>query len=243
MILAVDAGNSRTKWGLFDAGGALLRHGALDNGELARLSWEWGELVGVRRAVISSVAGEAVSGELHRICDALQLATHWVSPRAEAGGVRNGYAQPQQLGTDRWAALIAAWNQCHAPCVVVNAGTALTVDALSGEGIFLGGLIVPGLALMRASLHQGTAAVGAMPGQWRDFPVATADAVHSGALAAMAGAVQHMLRQLAVREGRPPLCLLGGGDAQALAAVLDGPVQLAPHLVLQGLFLLECASA
>lgn len=243
MILTVDAGNSRTKWGLFDTAGTLLRHGAVDNGELARLLQEWGELSGVRRAVISSVGGERLAGELHRLCEALHLPAHWVSPSAAAAGVRNGYTQPQQLGSDRWMALIAAWNQYRLPCVVVSAGTALTVDALSGEGVFLGGLIVPGLAMMRTSLDLGTAAVGAGNGQWRDFPDATADAVHSGALAAMAGAVRHMIRQLAEREGRTPLCLLGGGDAQALAAVLDIPVQLAPHLVLQGLFLVESASA
>lgn len=243
MILAVDAGNSRTKWGLFDSEGRLLQDGSADNVALAALLPVWAALPAVRRAVVSCVAGEAVSGQLQRHFSALQWSAHWISASAAACGVRNGYRQPTQLGSDRWAALVAAWHRQHGPCVVANAGTALTVDALSGSGEFLGGLIVPGLELMRGALGRGTAGVAPVAGSYEDFPAATAEAVHSGALAAMAGAIRHMVDRLAAREGRPPACLLGGGAAPALAAVLDFPVEPVPQLVLQGLFLLESASS
>lgn len=242
MILAVDAGNSRTKWGLFDASGALQRHGAMGNQDFSRLLQDWSEFADVRRAVISCVAGEDVAGELKRVCDALHLSTHWVSAGTAACGVRNGYARPQQLGTDRWAALVAAWHEYRGACVVASAGTALTVDVLAGDGTFLGGLIVPGLGLMRAALRSGTAAVGEAGGQFCDFPTSTADAVHSGALAAMGGAVRHMMHRLEAREGKLPHCLLAGGDAKLMAPLLDFPVQARPHLVLHGLFLLETAA-
>lgn len=239
MILAVDVGNSRTKWGVFDASGTLQRYGAVDNQDLPQLEQDWRDFVGDLRVVASNVAGAAVAAQLQAACAVLALPLRWITASATACGVRNGYAQPQQLGTDRWAALVAAWNEYRVPCVVASAGTALTVDALSGDGEFLGGLIVPGLGLMRTALGGGTAGVGDASGCWRDFPASTADAVHSGAVAAMGGAVRHMLAVLEAREGRAPLCLLAGGDAHTLAEILDFPVLPAPHLVLHGLFLLE----
>lgn len=239
MILAVDAGNSRTKWGVFDDHGAQLAQGVADNRDIAQLAEAWRDFSGCRRAVVSNVAGEAVAAGLGQSFEALGLPAVWVKSQTMACGVRNGYLQPEQLGTDRWAALIAAWNASRMPCVIATAGTALTVDAVSGEGEFLGGLIVPGLAMMRALLADGTAAVPAVPGQWRDFPASTADAVQTGALAAMAGAVQRMCAILEMREGRAPQCVLSGGDAEQLAASLGRPAFMAPNLVLQGLFLLE----
>ncbi len=239
MILTVDAGNSRTKWGVFDAAGLLLRHGTVDNDDIARLAHDWRDFPGCRRVLISCVADAKTADNLRQLCGTLAFPVVWASVGASACGVRNGYVRPQQLGTDRWAALLAAWNEYRAPCVVAIAGTALTVDALSADGGFLGGLIVPGLGMMRAALSAGTAAVGDAPGRWSDFPTATADAVHSGALAALGGAVQHMCTMLQAREGVAPYCLLAGGDADALAATLDFPVLVVQHLVLRGLFLME----
>ncbi|MEZ0236422.1 MAG: type III pantothenate kinase [Methylophilaceae bacterium] len=242
MILAIDTGNTRTKWGIFDDKGMQIAQGALDNLEIALLPDALKEFQGFRRAVVSNVAGEAVATRLNIGLAALGIPVLWVQSQAVACGVKNGYPQPEQLGSDRWAALIGAWNTHHAPCVVANAGTAMTVDALSGEGEFLGGLIVPGYGMMRESLFTGTAAIAAATGQWRDFPVSTADAVQTGALTAMAGAVQHMVALLEMREGRAPVCLLSGGDADMLAAALPRPAFIVPNLVLLGLVLLEKTS-
>jgi type III pantothenate kinase len=238
MILAVDAGNSRIKWGLFDADGVLQSHGAVSHAEVAQLAAAWQQFQGCHRAVVSSVAGAALAEELFAVLETLNIPAHRVLASDAACGVRNGYASPRQLGTDRWAALIAAWNQYRTPCVVATAGTALTVDALSGEGEFLGGLILPGFRLMREALVIGTAGVPALPGKWCDFPVSTADAVHCGALAAMAGAVRRMCVLLEGREGRAPLCLISGGNADLLAEALGSPVVIEQNLVLQGLFLI-----
>jgi type III pantothenate kinase len=242
MILAIDAGNTRTKWGVFDDKGILTAQGALDNIEIPLLPEMLRNFSGLRRAVASNVAGEAVATRLTIALAALSIPILWVQSQAVACGVKNGYQQPEQLGTDRWAALVAAWNAHHMACVVVNAGTALTVDALSGDGEFLGGVIVPGFGLMRESLATGTASVAVTSGLWRDFPTSTADAVQTGTLTAMAGAVQHMATLLELREGRPPQCLLSGGDAELLAAALPRPSLIVPNLVLLGLFLLEKTS-
>ncbi|MDR2219633.1 MAG: type III pantothenate kinase [Methylobacillus sp.] len=239
MMLALDAGNTRIKWGVFDDADRLVQTGAVENHDLTALDGQLKTLHGLRRAAVSCVADETVATHLTRTLNALNIPALWLKSQAEACGVRNAYRHPETLGSDRWAALIAAWNIHHAPCIVVNAGTAMTVDALSAQGEFLGGLIVPGLSMMRNALARDTSASIPPEGEWRDFPQSTADAVQSGLLAASAGAVRHMEQLLAQREGRAPLCILCGGNADALAAALTMPVIQNPHLVLHGLMLLE----
>ena len=196
---------------------------------------------------------------LNALLRPLSIPVHWIVAAADACGVKNSYSNPQQLGTDRWAALIAAWQHYHAPCVVANAGTALTVDALAldeetQQGIFLGGLIVPGFRLMQESLTQGTAGIAALPGHSQDFPANTGDALHTGALSAMAGAVESMLVKLQQHEGCQPRCIVSGGDAALLAEALssrassrsrgmENNLVIADNLVLQGLLLLERESS
>lgn len=242
MILAIDIGNTRTKWGCFDTHGVLVEQGAADNFSIAMLTSTFRQHGDCRRAVVSNVAGEVIGARMAQVLAGLNIPALWIKSQAVACGVSNGYESPETLGTDRWAALIAAWNTHHAPCIVVNAGTAMTVDALSGAGDFLGGLIVPGLGLMRTSLATGTAAVSPALGQWRDFPATTADAVHTGMVSALAGAIRHMSDLLELREGRSPVCLLSGGDAETVASALPLSTTIAPHLVLQGLVLLEKTS-
>lgn len=154
--------------------------------------------------------------------------------RTEQCGVRNGYREPERLGSDRWAALIAARRQEHGPCLVVSCGTATTVDALSVDGEFLGGLILPGLALMQRSLSSNTAQLGMERGTAQDFPRTTADAIRSGVLQATLGAVRHQFELLQARQGEA-VCLLTGGAADELQAHLDLPLVRVENLVLKGL--------
>jgi type III pantothenate kinase len=247
VILAIDAGNSRLKWGVFDADGELRAHGICPNMELGtEAPVAWGAC---KRAVISNVAGEAIAEKLNVLLRPLDIPTHWIAASTQACSVKNSYTNPQQLGTDRWAALIAAWRHYHAPCVVVNAGTALTVDALgvdkvTGHGIFLGGLIVPGFNLMRTSLIKATAGINEAAGSAQDFPVNTADALYGGILSAIVGAVESMVTKLQRREAESPRCVVTGGDATLLAEALKDSgmannVVIADNLVLQGLLELE----
>ncbi len=241
MILVVDAGNTRVKWGVYDNGWQA--QGSLRHDELHRLAPALQAYAGLGQAVISSVAGAVVDAGLQAQLDSLGIAARCIKAQASACGVTNGYANPAQLGSDRWAAAVAAWQRTHAACVVASAGTALTVDALSSRGEFLGGLIVPGLTMMKQALAANTAGGLAVEGELRDFPAATGDAVHSGALRAMAGAVEQMLARLAQREMVPVKLLLAGGDAGALQSALSGAGEIVDNLVLEGLILIakECA--
>ncbi|HXF67152.1 MAG TPA: type III pantothenate kinase, partial [Burkholderiales bacterium] len=159
----------------------------------------------------------------------------FVRPAAAQCGVRSAYERPRELGPDRWAALIGAWHLYRGPCVVVNAGTAMTVDALSGEGVFLGGFIVPGERLMREALARGTAGLGLRAGRHAYFPARTADAIASGALNALAGAIERMVRHMREAGQAAPLLVLSGGDARLLAPRLTGPLEVVDNLVLEGI--------
>jgi type III pantothenate kinase len=238
MILAIDAGNTRIKWGVHDGAG-WLGQGVVRRDEVAHLAALLPDFPEVQQAVIASVTGAEADAALQAILDQRCIKPQWVKATAQACGVSNGYAYPEQLGCDRWAALIAAWKLKQAACVVASAGTALTVDALSSRGEFLGGLIVPGLAMMKEALSANTAGVSQLDGNLREFPATTGDAVHSGVLKAMTGAVEQMAASLEKREGSRPQLLLSGGDAAALQAALAGTGEIVDNLVLEGLVLIS----
>lgn len=234
MILAVDAGNSRIKWGVHDGQGWQRRGWAVTTGALP-LSHDWADISAPQTIVVSNVAGPVVRRRLEQALAKWPVAVRWIAALPEQCGVRNGYQAPGQLGSDRWAALIAAWRRQAQACVVVNAGTALTVDALDDHGNFLGGMIAPGLATMLRSLAADTAQLDVAPGRYSAFPGNTADALYSGALAAMAGVVGRVQMALAQGAISRPLCLISGGDAPALCELLGVGATVVDNLVLDGL--------
>ena len=118
---------------------------------------------------------------------------------------------------------------------MVNCGTATTVDALSEEGVFLGGLILPGVDMMRRSLLAGTAGLAAAAGSWSAFPRNTADAIASGAIQATVGAIRQQYELLGMSGAR---CVLSGGAADSVQPHLNLPLLRMDNLVLQGLQLI-----
>ena len=231
MILAVDAGNSRIKWGLHN--GAWISLGAASHAEIYSLRDAWQNQSVPECIVIANVAGEHIASTLQKLINGFNAKVQWVSARDFQCGVRNSYVVPSQLGADRWAAAIAGWHLCHEACVVVNAGTAVTVDALSDDGVFLGGLIIPGISLMRESLAKNTATLKFERGVFKPFPINTADAMESGIVQALCGAIEGM--RSAIRAGKTPQCLLSGGNAGDLHAHLNPPAKVIDNLVLEGL--------
>ncbi len=240
-VLAIDAGNTRVKWGLRE-GAAWTARGALATAQAERLGRDWPALPPGTLALGSNVGGPAVQRLVYEACARHGLVLSLVSTAAEALGVRNAYRDPGQLGTDRWAALVAAHAEAQADQLVVNVGTALTVDALRADGQFLGGLIVPGPALMRRSLGEGTAQLRLTEGRFEPFPRATPDAITTGALLAAAGAVGGLAAAMAQAGCAPARIALSGGAAAELAPHLSLPVALNDNLVLDGLVLLARAA-
>ena len=150
-VLLIDAGNSRVKWVRVE-NGVWQQQGVLENVQItARL---FDGMPPLERILASNVAGEQTAHQLREACAGLMCEIEFIHAQPIQCGVRNTYQQPAQLGSDRWAALIAAWQQEQRACLVVCCGTATTIDALSEQGVFLGGFILPGLAAMRQGLPQ-----------------------------------------------------------------------------------------
>ena len=227
----IDAGNSSLKWAVVD-GGQWRAQGRCDYADLSGLQ---AQLAKGARCFIASVAQREHEQRLASLLERAGVAPVWLKAEAAFAGLKNGYRNPQQLGVDRWMGLIAARQRTCGPVLVLSIGTAMTVDALTADGVFLGGVIVPGVLLMRQALLQGTAQIADAEGQWQAFPRTTADAVQSGIVAALCGAIQLQHARLREAVGTAPHCLLTGGDAGGVLPHLAVPAEQVPALVLEGI--------
>jgi type III pantothenate kinase len=233
-VLAIDAGNSRIKWGVFQDG-TWIERGALDTAAAAELGEALRKVQMPDRIAIANVAGERVQEHVKTALERFSPHAQWIAGALQQCGVRSSYANPAQLGPDRWAALVAARERYAAACVVVMVGTTVTVDALSSEGVFLGGCILPGVALMQDALAHSTAHLARRNGEFHFFPDNTADAIMSGALNAIGGAIERIVRYLQEAGEPEPLIVLSGGAASVLAPQLHGRIERVDTLVLEGL--------
>jgi type III pantothenate kinase len=245
-MLLIDAGNTRVKWALADndaAPGVWLAHGAVTHADLPQLELAWSESVarhGVGHILVANVAGNALRVQLEYVLQRafpdldLEQAITWFASVPALAGVTNGYRNPAQLGCDRFAAAIGG----HAlapgePVIVANCGTATTIDAITADGFFLGGMILPGLALMAGALARNTAQLpqiahdATLPDGFADN---TDDAILSGCMVAQSGAIEHAFAQHGAA-----VCILSGGAAPAIAPLLTVPYRMVDNVVLVGL--------
>lgn len=241
MLLLIDAGNTRIKWALAHNGaapGAWLATGAVSHADLATLPAAWQaapEGAHIARVLIANVAGAAMAEHLAALLPS-GVSLAWFASRETLAGLRNGYRQPTQLGSDRFAAAIGAHTLMPGqPVIVATCGTATTIDAVDADGLFIGGMILPGLNLMAAALAKNTAQLPLVmdttaPAAAAPFADNTSDAIRSGCLAAQAGAIE---RACAAHGGA--FCLISGGAAASIAAALTVPHRLVENIVLTGL--------
>lgn len=228
--LLVDVGNSRVKWAVHD-GAHWLERGATAIRETDALGKAWAQYP-IARALGVCVADDLTRARIESASNRVGIT--WITSRAAQADVINRYVEPQKLGADRWAALIAARQRGPGAWIVVNAGTAVTIDALAANGEFLGGLILPGLRLMFEALVSRTAGLKVDPGDYAPFPRATPDAMSTGAIDAVIGAVERMHRRLSAAGGDVRV-LLSGGAADTLAPHMSLTVERTESVVLDGL--------
>lgn len=225
MNLLLDQGNTRTRWVVMAgdhvaARGSFGEAGAEPHDGLAA----WADRVS--RVAVSSVADAgrraALAGTLRRLGHREPC---FLAAQAAAGGISSGYRDPARLGVDRWLAMLGARRLGSGPFLVVDAGTAMTLDAVDARGQHLGGYIVPGLRLQCRALEAGTARVGLSElepvTEWgRD----TAEAVANGVLLSLAALVDRALIELRRGVGDTCRLVLTGGDARRIAPVLQSGV-------------------
>jgi len=239
-MLLLDVGNSRCKWARIE-NGVWTHQGVQDNAELEALDAAFAALPAPARIIVSNVGGAILEQQIRKLCSQWAVIIEFIVSQGEQCGVSNCYKHPARLGSDRWAALIAAWQRKQKACLVVNCGTATTIDALSNSGEFLGGLILPGIALMQQSLLRNTAQLQEEVGSVQDFPHNTADAIYSGVIRASVGAIEHQGALLS-KNGEVG-CVLSGGAASEIKMQLGIAHQGVDNLVLEGLQIIGEASA
>jgi type III pantothenate kinase len=229
MILCLDAGNTRLKWGVRE--GTVWRvQGACAHADCVGLTAALP--ADVERILACNVAGAEVAQRIEALAATLGVPLEWFRSSAACCGVTNAYDNPAQLGADRWGALVGARGVHAGDALVVMAGTATTIDVLDATGRFRGGLILPGLDLMHRALARNTAGLPEARGTYRDVPTNTDDAIVSGTLQATLGAIERM----GCRLVKTDFCvLLSGGAADALAPHLGLPLRRVDNLVLEGL--------
>lgn len=250
--LLFDVGNTRLKWGLLEnkriSKSGSITHEKLHESGFSPLTTRLPR--NVDRVLASNVAGHTfatrLSGVIGIHCD---REVHFARAEGNAFGLTNSYRHPRRIGVDRWVAMIGARAEFRSAVCVVDAGTAMTIDAVDRAGQHLGGLIVPGLQLMGNALHANTsdlppgkrAAANTTSGM-NFFAKTTEGALQKGAMTAVCGAVERAVGRMRSNGYRPQV-ILTGGDASRILKHLNVDVLHRPNLVLQGLaFMLQSES-
>jgi type III pantothenate kinase len=243
MILVIDVGNTRLKWAWLTNTG-LSDQQAVVHREAKPGIWTtalFGSGQRPQRVLVSNVAGPAMAKTLrHLTKKVFRVDIEFVTAAAEFQGLTNGYLDPTLLGADRWLALIGAWTKVRSALCVVDAGTAVKVDSVDAQGQHLGGLIVPGIHMMREALMSKTsdiaaAALHSTPSLAGVLANNTVGAVSRGAVFALAGMADRAAEVIEQSTGTKPRLFITGGDAGMITGTMRSQGEIVPDLVLQGL--------
>lgn len=239
-LLLLDGGNSRLKWAWVE-NGTFATVGSAPYRDLSPLGAEWAEKADERVRIV----GCAVCGELKKAQVQEQIARpiEWLPSVHQALGIRNHYRRPEEHGADRWFNALGSRRFSRNACVVVSCGTAVTVDALTDDGHYLGGTIMPGFHLMKESLAVRTANLNRPAGKRYPFPTTTSNAIASGMMDAVCGSIMMMHGRLKekIGAGKPVDVVMTGGGAAKVAEALppaflaENTVRVADNLVIHGL--------
>ncbi|MGB0459437.1 MAG: type III pantothenate kinase [Porticoccaceae bacterium] len=235
MVLSIDAGNSRIKWRLTNKGQILAEGAQLTpksfEGETLNLS----EIQSPSEIRIANVAGDKVLNWLQQ-----QLLEQFAAPIGLAqvtstiGELSCAYEDPQSLGIDRWLAMAAAYYHYDEPLMVIDAGSAITMDIIGPGGQHVGGYIAPGLTLMHDALWKNTSDVRVVGSGSEELWLPgknTQQAVNRGCLLAAVSTIESLAAQFPVR------IVITGGDAKILMQAMSLSADNHANLVLDGLIL------
>lgn len=243
MILVIDVGNTRLKWAWLTSTGLsdqqAIVHREAKPGIWTAALFESGQRPS--RVLVSNVAGPAMAKTLTQLAKKrFHIAVEFVTAGREFQGLTNGYLDPSLLGADRWLALIGAWTRVRSALCVVDAGTAVKVDSIDATGQHLGGLIAPGIHMMREALMNKTSDIAkavehSTPSLAGVLANNTIGAVSRGAVFALAGMADRAAEVIEQSTGVKPKLFITGGDAGMITGTMRSHGEIVPDLVLQGL--------
>ncbi|MCO6513092.1 MAG: biotin--[acetyl-CoA-carboxylase] ligase [Snodgrassella sp.] len=238
--LLLDAGNSKLKWAWVE-NGCILSYGKAAYYNLQPLIQDWAQ----HGASVQRIIGCAVCSKVRQqqIASILPCSVTWLSSMPEALGIYNHYRNPAEHGADRWFNVIGCRRYSQQACVVISCGTAVTIDALTDNNHYLGGSILPGFHLMKEALSKRTANLNRPLGKPYAFATTTPNAMASGIMDAVCGAIvlMHTRLQQKIGAGKPVDIIITGGGANKVAQalpntfVLDNRIEIVDNLVIYGL--------
>ncbi|HSW47048.1 MAG TPA: type III pantothenate kinase [Phycisphaerae bacterium] len=196
----------------------------------------WDSLSGKRAVVISSVS-PPVLAEIRALCESRHIGPLLVVGREIEPPIEADLPEPHKVGTDRLCAAAAGFEKAKQACVIADLGTAVTIDLVADNNIFLGGTILPGMTLAARSLHEHTALLPLVEvgSPTETLGKDTVSAIRNGIFAMMVGALREITERYATRIGKWPILIATGGDAQAIAAGCEFVDHVVPDLCLDGL--------
>lgn len=234
MYLLIDIGNENVKWCCGTQRGVFP---SLRSAFAGHLQQHFGELESVSGIVFVNVAARKLVGELQQFAARQwQIPITQVTSTAAQCGIRNSYRNIEELGADRWVALVGARSIHPGGSIIIDCGTAITVDALSSDGEFIGGSILPGFKLAQASLWRRTSGIAEFHTLVPKLPSrSTIEAVSSGVVFSIAGGVDRLVSKYCNLLGGSPNLLLTGGSAALLEQHSTYSFETIPDLTLTGL--------
>jgi type III pantothenate kinase len=235
MNLLIDMGNTRLKWAVGNnldiVSGLPIANAEINRAALIQL---WQDITPLDQLAISCVSNSQLFDVVISVASELWPGITLIQAKSEAQrfGISNAYQEPEKLGVDRWLSMIAGFQLYSKALCIVDCGTAITVDVIDNSGQHLGGLISPGLQLMKEALAKGTENLQLSE---TTFPFGLATntdaAIYNGTLSAACGLIEWVLKT----QPDTTQILLTGGDAKVIAAHLSRPAIINTDLVLRGL--------
>lgn len=239
MILDLDIGNTLSKWRLKErCSNQIKARGAVWTHEEWRPGEDIPDLDVVEVVRISNVARSEVLIETVGMLSKRVMSVHVARSESEALGVRNGYEHPGLLGVDRWLGVLAGY-RLNQGCIVVDCGSAITMDIVLADGRHQGGYILPGLRLMKESLRLNTRNVpidpDSEPATLRVPGKKTLDAVGHGVYMTAVSTIDRLYAETCDRYGRALPLFVTGGDSEVIARGLKMPHAVWRDMVYGGL--------
>ena len=241
MRVEIDAGNSRIKWRIcLDQ--IVESRGVCPSKDIEVFLKVLDQIPSIEKIYIASVSHPSVLNRIvkyssMRGCSLIEAKTKKIT-----AGVTCGYSDPSVLGIDRWLGIVAAYNRFKLPCIIIDSGTTLTVDIVSGDGRHLGGYILPGKEMSRNIINTGTQQIkiniindqnisNLSPGN------STEECIAKGQILMIKSLIEYLVKNS--EERNEAQIIATGGNAQDIINILDSDAHLDPELILNGLKFLD----
>jgi len=236
MTLLIDIGNSRTKY-IFSTCIEKEKCKVINNRQLT-VNWLEENFYSVKKIILANVSKSSLTNVIEQWAEQKNIALQVIVSEQKRFGITSFYQQPKQLGIDRWLAILAVANlYAEKNALIIDAGTATTIDLLSSQGQHLGGWILPGINLMFDSLLTQTSRIDAQREivASLEFGANTSENVNSACWAATIGAIELAINQATKQLNNLDVIIITGGNAENIKALLSTKVLIEDNLIFHGL--------